>query len=101
MRNRFERAQQKSESKIKCSYGDKVFCENYGEGMVAMSRLPTVGSARAEKLKVEKKLKGILCRTEFLLIRFAFAGEQMLYNREGYRIGSNGKLDSKKTLSII
>jgi len=101
MRNRFERAQQKPDSKIVCSYGDKVFCENYGDGVLIKSRLPTVGSARAEKLKAEKKLKGILCRTEFLLVRFAFAGEQMLYNREGYRIGTGGRPDPRKTLSMI
>jgi len=101
MLNRFEKAQQRPESKIKCSYGDKVFCENYGDGVLIKSRLPTVGSARAEKLKAEKKLKGILCTTECLIVRFSFAGEQMLYNRAGFRLGTDGRPDPKKTLSII
>ena len=84
-----------------CKYGDKMVCQDYGAGIIALAKLPIVGSKREEILKDEKGLKGFLCESEYLLVRFAFAGEEMFYSREGYRIGVDGKPDPKKTLSLV
>jgi hypothetical protein len=85
----------KNEDILIVAYGDKVFCESYGDGIVIKYR-----KSPHEKAKCEAVLKGEIVTSGHILVRMDFNGAEMSYNTHGYRVGENGKLDDKSTLSI-